>query len=666
MSINREEILADFQACTGIEDVGEAFMHLEDANWDLSDAVYRVLPQGSQELPSMPLLDDSVQVIGETSSSSGFQATRPPSSPPSLAQLLQPTPLTSMSRDFLPRRTRILNFSIVLNDKTTVIGIPESQSVGMIKTLVSSELDIPVCKLELSGWKLDRQPRDTTILETLNLPKENTLYLSVNTDDRDAATEESVSRMTQIYRLSIHDGTHNQTHAINFPGTKTILEVKRDVSDLTNIPVRNQLWSGWPSQLTDDVILGASGINLVHDLVVKELIKEVNQPPEVVPIPGGSNSEPVSDDGSTADEYEDASDVVMEDMFLRELTPSRPQPLMPEGIEDEAMAAILFAEGFAQRYGPCHPMFFPGSLDDAMKEACHQPARDRKLLAVYLHHDGSVSSNVFCTQVLCSESIASFLTANFIIWGWDLTATSNRQRLLNTIARHFDSLASRTLRNFEVDKLPLLLIVTRSRATNEVLAMIPGSLNVDEMMTQLLHAVEMFSEQQRVEMAEEEERSARETVKREQDEAYQLSLEADRAKEELKRQGEAVKQRQEEEQRVKQEQEKRLIEFTQQQKEMQRQEVLKRLPAEPSADQPAGSITCIRFRLPEGKTSTRRFLADEPLQVLLDYLLVEGFPQSEFKVLSSWPRKDLTAVDLTETLRQLKLVPQETLIIEER
>ncbi len=96
------------------------------------------------------------------------------------------------------------------------------------------------------------------------------------------------------------------------------------------------------------------------------------------------------------------------------------------------------------------------------------------------------------------------------------------------IAKHFDNLASRTLSSFDVDKLPLLLIVTRSRATNEVLAMIPGSLNVDEMMTQLLHAVEMFSEQQRVEIAEEDERAARESVKREQDEAYQLSLEADR------------------------------------------------------------------------------------------------------------------------------------------
>ena len=99
---------------------------------------------------------------------------------------------------------------------------------------------------------------------------------------------------------------------------------------------------------------------------------------------------------------------------------------------------------------------------------------------------------------------------------------------MNTVARHFDNLASRTLRNVDVDKLPLLLIVTRSRATNEVLTVIQGNVNVDELMTQLLQATEMFSEQQRVEIAEEEEREARESVKREQDEAYQASLLADR------------------------------------------------------------------------------------------------------------------------------------------
>lgn len=148
---------------------------------------------------------------------------------------------------------------------------------------------------------------------------------------------------------------------------------------------------------------------------------------------------------------------------------------------------------------------------------------------MYLHHDGSVSTNVFCTQVLCSESVVSFLTSNFIIWGWDLTLANNRQQLLSTIARHFDSLTSRTLRNFVVDKLPLLLIATRSRSSNEILTIVQGSVNVDEMMTQLLHSVEMFSEQQRIDIVEEDEREAREQVKREQDEAYQASLQADRS-----------------------------------------------------------------------------------------------------------------------------------------
>ena len=50
------------------------------------------------------------------------------------------------------------------------------------------------------------------------------------------------------------------------------------------------------------------------------------------------------------------------------------------------------------------------------------------MLAIYLHHDGSVLSNVFCSQLLCSESIVSYLTSNFIVWGWDITFSSNQNR----------------------------------------------------------------------------------------------------------------------------------------------------------------------------------------------------------------------------------------------
>ena len=54
----------------------------------------------------------------------------------------------------------------------------------------------------------------------------------------------------------------------------------------------------------------------------------------------------------------------------------------------------------------------------------------RKLLAVYLHHDSSIFSNVFCSQLLCAEGVIQYLSVNFITWAWDLTSASNTARYL--------------------------------------------------------------------------------------------------------------------------------------------------------------------------------------------------------------------------------------------
>jgi len=95
--------------------------------------VHRVLPQGSQELPSynhMPLLDDSVQVIEPAGPmplplpAQAFESATASSSsapPPMFAHLAhQPRPLVSVSADYLTNRSRarILSFTIVWN------GIP--------------------------------------------------------------------------------------------------------------------------------------------------------------------------------------------------------------------------------------------------------------------------------------------------------------------------------------------------------------------------------------------------------------------------------------------------------------------------------------------------------------------------------------------------------------
>ena len=63
----------------------------------------------------------------------------------------------------------------------------------------------------------------------------------------------------------------------------------------------------------------------IHNLTVNELIKEMNRPVEET-APQAAE-EQISDDGSALDEFEDASDTVMEDMFFNDPAPSRPQPL---------------------------------------------------------------------------------------------------------------------------------------------------------------------------------------------------------------------------------------------------------------------------------------------------------------------------------------------------
>ena len=42
------------------------------------------------------------------------------------------------------------------------------------------------------------------------------------------------------------------------------------------------------------------------------------------------------------------------------------------------MAGIKFSEEFSGRFGNPSPHFFPGSLDDAIRESCQQPAKEVK------------------------------------------------------------------------------------------------------------------------------------------------------------------------------------------------------------------------------------------------------------------------------------------------
>lgn len=99
----------------------------------------------------------------------------------------------------------------------------------------------------------------------------------------------------------------------------------------------------------------------------------------------------------------------------------------------------------------------------------------RRILAVYLHHDASVLTNVFCTQLLGSEGVIQTLETNFILWGWDLTFESNRTRLQNSVNRCLGSTAALSLRTIPVDRLPALILIMRIRSSTDVFSVVHGN-----------------------------------------------------------------------------------------------------------------------------------------------------------------------------------------------
>uniref|UniRef100_UPI00398F0199 FAS-associated factor 1 isoform X3 n=1 Tax=Pristiophorus japonicus TaxID=55135 RepID=UPI00398F0199 len=644
-AMDREMILADFQACTGIENIDEAITLLEQNNWDLVAAINGIIPQENGIL-------QSEFVSGETSQDPVYVPTsQPSSSSSSTSSAFCPVLPT---RPIVERQPRMLNFRVEYRDRNVEVVVEDTNTVGAIKQILENELQIPVSQMQLKGWKAT-DVSDSTILRSLHLPKNNSLYvltpdIAQPGSDGPATSQSSALQesLNENFMLIITHREAQRDYSLNFPGTRTVQEVKRNIFDLTNIHVRHQIWEGWPASADDD---SCTDVHMVSD--------------------------------SEGDDFEDATEFGVDDgeLFGMVSSGSKKSPMrplchppcegtniehsildavkpwpytskVPDDAENEGDALLQFTAEFSSRYGDCHPVFFIGSLEAAFQEAFYGKARDRKLLAIYLHHDDSVLTNVFCSQLLCAESIVSYLSQNFITWAWDMTREANRARFLSMCTRHFGSVVAQTIRTYKTDQFPLLLLIMGKRSSNEVLNVIQGNTTVDDLMMRLMNAMEIFAAQQQEDIRDEDERDARERVKQEQDEAYRVSLEADRAKREAQER-EIAEQVRQEQIRKEQEEEREAIRLSLEQS----------LPPEPR-EESTELVSKLRIRTPRGEFFERRFLASNRLQVVFDFVASKGFPKDEYKLLSTFPRRDVSQFDPTETLMEVKLYPQETLFLE--
>merc|ERR1712173_289656 len=169
----------------------------------------------------------------------------------------------------------------------------------------------------------------------------------------------------------------------------------------------------------------------------------------------------------------------------------------------------------------------------------------------------------------------------------------------------------------EIERLPMIALIYRLRGTTEIFQMIEGNVSLDELMSRLITAQETYQSQLSLEIKEEEKDEGQPVSKLRF--RIPITVDDDNSDEESKAK---------------------------------------------NPDRPNGIVSGASTSA--NNQIERRFLASETLQTVLDYLTTEGFSSSDFKVLSSWPRRDLTTLDTTQTLKSLKLYPQETLILEEK
>ncbi|CAF2768867.1 unnamed protein product [Rotaria sp. Silwood2] len=124
----------------------------------------------------------------------------------------------------------------------------------------------------------------------------------------------------------------------------------------------------------------------------------------------------------------------------------------------EVNAIELLCKRFVNHYG-IQPAFCISSLQEALVSAFNTTmVKERRPLLIYIHHNLSMSTQMFCLNIFGSEIIVEYLLENYIIWPWDITEESNKKILIDiwreTFSSHFGI-------DLSMEECPMLIGVMR-------------------------------------------------------------------------------------------------------------------------------------------------------------------------------------------------------------
>jgi FAS-associated factor 2 len=268
-------------------------------------------------------------------------------------------------------------------------------------------------------------------------------------------------------------------------------------------------------------------------------------------------------------------------------------------VTDPLGDVLKFIQDYNAKY-PNHPVFYQGTYAQALNDA----KRELKFLLIYLHsetsspqiHSGQqrITETVnFCRNALSNREVIDYVNRNMLFWACDITSPEGYRVSHSMNARSH----------------PLMVIIALRDNKMTVMGRLEGDCTAEELLARMTRVVNDNERWLNAARHERLERSLTQTLRAQQDVAYEESLKADQEKErkrQMERDEQAKVEREIQEER---DAEERRLDL----KERLRMELVQSVPSEPSEDQV--SAISIVFKLPNGMRVTRRFLKTDSLNV---------------------------------------------------
>ncbi|XP_052249587.1 FAS-associated factor 2-like [Dreissena polymorpha] len=193
-------------------------------------------------------------------------------------------------------------------------------------------------------------------------------------------------------------------------------------------------------------------------------------------------------------------------------------------VTDPVGDVTQFISLYNEKYGARHPVFYQGSYSHShisvpLFQALNDAKQELKFLLVYLHGKDHQDSDGFCRNTLGNEDLIRFVDTSMLFWACDTNSPEGYR-------------VSQALRE---NRYPFLALIVLRQSRMTVVARIEGLIEPGYLINRLEVLMSDNESSLVAARADREERNFNQSLRQQQDEAYQESLRVDQEKERKKR-----------------------------------------------------------------------------------------------------------------------------------